>query len=130
MTAVVLSGKPNVNLIMVGGHVHSGSLSSTSIIALEQIKNFNADIAFFSTKGLCVEEGTFEVLLPLIEVKKSMQAVSKKTVLLVDHCKFEKKSLLLSIPIDNINTIVTDNKTPEEIIARIRKKNIEIIIAQ
>ena len=130
MTAVALSNKPNVNLIIIGGDIHKGSLSSTSTIALEQIKKFNVDIAFFSTEGVCVDEGTYELLLPLIDVKKMLRSMSKKVVLLADHSKFGKKSLSLSIPIDGIDIVVTDSKVEKVYADKIKERNIEMIIAK
>lgn len=129
MTTVLLSSKPNINLISIGGDIHRDSLSSVNTVAIEQIKKYNADLAFISTKGIYVDEGAFEWLVSLIDVKKAMASMSRKTVLLADHSKFGKKSLSLTIPTDRIDIIVTDSKTPNEVIKYLRGRGVEVIVA-
>lgn len=129
ITAVALCNKPKVNVINIGGNIHGSSYSSTNHLAVEMIKNFNADMAFISTKAFSLQQGSFESLLPLIEVKKSMVSVSRKVVLLADRSKFETKSLCLSIPIENIDLIITDSSTPANLIDGIKEIGKEVIIA-
>lgn len=129
MTAIALCNKPNVNVISIGGNIHHTSYSSTNYIAIELIKKFNADMAFISTKAFCLPHGAYEAQLPLIEVKKAIVSVSNKVILLADHSKFENKSLCLSVPIDDIDMIITDNGVSKEIINEIKKMGKEIVLA-
>ena len=130
MTAVALCGKEKAEVVNVGGYVHHTSYSSMSHIAVGMIKNFNADIAFVSTKALVYPQGAYEALLPLIEIKQAMISVSKKVVLLADHSKFENRSLSLSIPLSDIDTIITDEKTSREVLEKIAAVGKEIVIAK
>ena len=129
MAAAALSKKSNVHLIIIGGNVHEDSLSTIGNMAIEQIKKFNADIGFFSTKGISIDEGAFELLLPLIEVKQAMQGSSKKTILLADHTKFTQRSLSVSLPIDKIDIIVTDHLSQKDFIKKLEEMKKEVIIA-
>ncbi len=128
MTAIALCNKPNINIISVGGNIHRSSYSATNYMSIELIKKFNADIAFISTKAFYLPYGTYEAQLPLIEVKKAIVSVSNKVILLADHSKFETKSLCLSVPIDDIDMIITDNSVSEETINEIKKLGKEIIL--
>lgn len=129
MTALALCNKPNISVINIGGNIHCTSYSSVNHISVDMIKNFNADIAFISTKAFSLPQGTFESYLPLIEIKKAMVSVARKTVLLADHSKFENKSLCLSIPVSNIHMIITDNKTSKNIVSEILKMGKEVVVA-
>lgn len=128
MTAIALCNKPNVNVINIGGNIHHTSYSSTNHISVELIKRFNADLAFISAKAFSLPEGTFEPLLPLIEVKRAIVSVSNKVVLLLDHSKFETRSLCLSIPIEEIHTIITDSRTPKNFIDELREMGKEVFV--
>lgn len=128
MTSVALCSRHNVNIISIGGNIHTSSYSSVNYLAIDMIHRFNADIAFISTKAVSVNEGTFEAQLPLIEVKKAIVKASNKVILLADHSKFEAKSLCLSIPMEDIDTIISDDKLPEEIITNLRDTGKEVII--
>lgn len=128
MTAVALCNKPNVNVISIGGNIHHTSYSSINYISIELIKRFNANMAFISTKAFSLPQGAYEAQLPLIEVKKAIVSVSNKVILLADHSKFETKSLCLSVPIDDIDMIITDKHVPEGIAEEIKKMGKEIIL--
>lgn len=87
------------------------------------------DLAFLSARGLQADRGTFEQYLPLIEVKRAMAEVSKRVVLLADHTKFGRDSLSLALPIDEIDSIITDSKTPKASLRELEKRGIAIIVA-
>ena len=129
LTAAALCAKPKANTIIIGGNVHPTSFSSTNYIAVDLIRKFNADIAFISTKAITLSEGTFEAQLPLIEVKKAIVDSSRKAVLLADHSKFESKSLCFSIPIEDIDTIITDNEIPDTILDMLKNSGKDFILA-
>jgi DeoR/GlpR family transcriptional regulator of sugar metabolism len=127
MTAIVLCGKPRVNVIHIGGCIHHTSYSSTNQMSVEMIRRFNANMAFISTKAVSFPEGTFESLLELIEVKQAMVSVSEKVILLADHNKFVTKSLCLAIPMDKIHLLITDSQTSEEVLGKIRETGVHIM---
>ena len=127
-TAIALCNKPNVNVVSIGGDVHCSSYTSMNHLAVEMIEKLNADLAFISTKAFSIPEGTYESLLPLIEIKRAIVSVSKKVVLVADHSKFENKSLCLSIPMSNIDMIITDDKTPQHLIGEIENIGKEIVV--
>ena len=128
MTAAELCSKPNVNVIMLGGEVHHSSFSSLNQLALAQIKSFNANLALVSTKAFSYPEGMFEAILPLIEIKKAIVAASEHVVLLLDHSKFETKSLSLSVPLSEIDEIITDAKAPRSIIDKISESGTKVTL--
>lgn len=119
LTAVALCQKPNVNVISIGGDMHKSSFSAVDSMAVESIKNLHADIAFISTKAVQLPQGTFESKFSLIEIKRAIVSVSDKVVLVADSTKFQSHSLALSIPITDIDTVITDSgisvKTREEL---------------
>lgn len=128
MTVSKLCSKSHVNVIAIGGEVHHSSFSAVNNIAIELINRFNADIAFISTKAFSYPEGLFEAELPLIEVKKAMVNKAKQVILLVDHSKFETKSLCKSVPLNCIDTIVTDKKSPADILENLKKDGKNIVL--
>jgi len=127
-TAIALCNKPKVNVVSIGGDIHCSSYTSINHMAVEMIKRFNADMAFISTKAFSIPEGTYELLLPLIEIKRAIVSISRKVILVADHSKFENKSLCLSIPMSSIDFIITDDKTPQLLISEIIANGKEIIV--
>lgn len=129
ITAFELCKKPKANVINIGGYIHNTSYSAINHISVEMIKRFNADMVFISTKAVSFPEGTFESLLHLIEVKQAMVSVSREVILLADHSKFETKSLSLSIPLKQIHILITDKKTPEDMLNKIQAMGVRVIRA-
>jgi DeoR/GlpR family transcriptional regulator of sugar metabolism len=65
----------------------------------------------------------------LVEEKRSIISISTKVILLADHTKFEQRSLCQAIPIEEIDVVVTDDKTSKEVIKQIEESDVEVIIA-
>lgn len=130
MTAAALCSRTSANVICIGGNIHQTSYSAVNYLAKEMLARFHADIAFISTKSVSLPDGLFETQLPLIEIKKAIVAASDKVVLLADHSKFSSKALCLSVPIEDINLIITDDKVPEIALEHLKAKNTEVQIAR
>lgn len=128
MTAAELCGKPNVNVIMLGGEMHHSSYSAVNSMPIRQLENFHADIALISTKAFSYPDGLFESILPLIEIKKTFVRCADKVILLADHSKFETKSLCASVPLDELDELITDDKVPQKEIEQLKESNIEVTV--
>lgn len=129
ITAASLCNFKNVNVITIGGDIHHSSYSSVNYMAIEMIKKLNASTAFISTKALVSPIGTYEAVLPLVEVKRAIVEASEKTILLADHSKFEMKSLCKSISIEDIDLIITDEMAPADAVDELRNfTNVDIAV--
>ena len=129
LTAVALCNKPRANVVNVGGTIHHSSYSCINQRSVDIIKEFHADLAFISTKSICLPDGTYEAQLPLIEIKQAIVESSDRVVLLVDNSKFDNKSMCRAISMEQIDTVITDNKTPPEYIEQMEKSGTQVIIA-
>jgi len=128
ITAVTMCNFKNINVIMIGGNTHHSSYSSINHIAIETINKLNANTAFISTKALVSPIGTFEAVLPLLEVKRAIVQASEKVILLVDHSKLGAKSLSASIAIKDIDLVITDDLAPSDMIDELRNYTQVIVV--
>jgi len=108
-TALVLAGKRNVDLVLIGGSIHESSFSSVGKQAKEIIKNIHADIAFISTKAFDDKFGTYEAVMELIEIKEEIVNNSDSVFLIADSTKSGLRSLSKAIPLERIDKIITDD---------------------
>lgn len=127
MTAVELANKENIQTYVIGGMLYhrARAIMTESIDMLEQ---HPADVAFISARAFRIPGGAFEHTYPLVETKKALASIAKKVVLLIDYSKCEHVSLCNSIPLNQIDTIITDNKTSSEIIKKAVGLKKEVII--
>ncbi|SHJ42588.1 DeoR/GlpR family DNA-binding transcription regulator [Hespellia stercorisuis] len=127
MTAVELSDRENIQTYLVGGMLYH---RTKSIMADDRdaLRQHPADIAFISARAFRIPGGAFEHTYPLVETKKTLVSIARKTILLIDHTKCEHTSLCNSIPLNEIDAIITDNKTPQEIIDKAVSLKKEVVI--
>ena len=87
-TALVLSKKENVNLILLGGNVQSNTNSTTGSWTSSQLNDFSFDLMLCSCAAIKGEE-VFERSLDQKEIKRIAFARSAKRILLADKSKFK-----------------------------------------
>lgn len=127
MTAIELSNRENIQVCLTGGMMYHRT-RSIMIDSPESLTRHTADIAFISARAFRIPGGAFEHTYPLVETKKTLVSIAKKTVLLIDHTKCEHTSLCNSIPLQQIDVIITDNKAPVEIIQKAVGLKKEVIV--
>lgn len=127
MTAVELSSKENIQTYMVGGTLYHRN-KAIMADSRETLEQHPADVAFISARAFRIPGGAYEHTYPLVETKKALVSIARKTVLLIDHSKCEHVSLCNSIPLNQIDVIITDNKTSTDIIQKAVGLKKEVII--
>ena len=116
-------------IIGVGGEYDSASASYVGSACQEELERYYVDYAFFSTKGFFPTEGTYESSMGTLQVKQTVARQSAHVVLLVDHTKFNQRSLCKVLDISQINTVITDEQSPNDVIDILLRKGIEVFVA-
>ena len=128
--ASILSRKnPDVDLILVGGEYRDQSKSFVGDFALDNIRNVNADACVLGANSMSISRGITTSVLGEMGINKMMIAnTMKRVILLVDHSKFESLSSFQFTSMEEIDVLVTDDRTPQQIIRELEKKNIEVFV--
>lgn len=129
LAAIKFSANPHISVFQLGGSINTQSACAIDSNAVEACNRFHSDIAFFSNHAFHSQQGCFDSITS-IEVKNALINISKRAVLLVDSSKFEKTAMCLSVPLNRIQTIITDENVPERAVANIIDKGIELYIAK
>lgn len=110
-TAVTL-GEHGIKVFSTGGQMMPHSFSYIGEAAENFVRNFNADICFFSCRGVSDDGVMSDVSIEEMILRKAMMGQSKKKVLLCDRNKFGKKYLYNLGNIDELDAVVsnTDEK--------------------
>ncbi len=114
-TAMTLSKKQNVNLILLGGNVAYNTNSSTGSWTARQIQDFSFVLIISSCAGISDTE-IFERSLDQKEIKLSALSRSKIKILVVDHTKFSLSATYRLSDMSNYDYVVTDEKPPERLL--------------
>ena len=116
----LLSAKSN-KVYMMGGFLTPDGTSSGSY-AKEFLSSISdIDIFFTATDGASLEDGLSTDEANINELKKRYIKKAKKVIALVDHSKFFRKGFYRLCDFAEIDVVITDSKTPAEIIAALRR---------
>ena len=118
----ILQSSEKLSVISCGGSLRSPWGEFTGGITIKTIEEMNADVFFFSCGGFSLECGATEFREDNVEVKMAFLRRSKLHILLCDSSKFDTLLFYNSIPLDQIDYIVTNQRPPEAYIGKIRGK--------
>ena len=119
---------PNINLLSCGGILRENSNTFVGPEAEKFFLDFYSDKFFLSASGL-TNNGITDPNPLEIQVKKSMAKNAKKCFLLIDSSKLYNYSLSPSLPLEEIDAIITDKKFPQHLLNSLKKYNLEIFVA-
>ena len=111
-TALQLSKKPNINLILLGGTVHFNTNSATGSWTARQLEDFAFDLVISSCAAVIGNE-TFERSLDQKEIKRAAFKRCQKKILLIDHTKFSAHGTYRLSALSDYDLVVTDTLPPE-----------------
>jgi DeoR/GlpR family transcriptional regulator of sugar metabolism len=95
---------------------------------VEAFTKIHADVAIMSGGGI-VLDGVSNSHGLLIDIQRAMINAAQKVIFCFDHTKFGRQSVLPLCGVECIDTIVTDNGAPIELVEQFRAKGIEVVVA-
>ena len=116
-TAMQLSKKPNVTLILLGGTVHYNTNSATGTWTARQLDDFAFDLMLCSCAAV-LDGNTYERSIDQKELKRAAFERSQKRVLLLDHTKFQSHGAYRLTKLEDYDLVVTDAPPPQELLDR------------
>ncbi len=118
---------PDVELVMPGGILRNLTRSLVGPQALRGMEMFNADVVFLASGGVSVAHGVTTSNLLEVDIKKVMVKRAKRRVLLADSSKFGRGLSLTVIPLEELDTIITDVDLCDEDVQEIVALGVEVL---
>jgi DeoR/GlpR family transcriptional regulator of sugar metabolism len=126
--ATILGSNPVVRVIMPPGEFNAAESGVNGFETNEFIRRFNANVCLTGASGV-TPGGPADANLDAARLKRTMIARAHKTILIVDHSKFERYALETVCPWNNIATVITDRPPPEAFLEIFQTQGIELIVA-
>ena len=101
-------------MICTGGTMRESSCALTGTIASQTLEKYYVDFTFISCKGIDIDKGVMESNESESKIKQIMMEQARKTVLLVDHSKFNKTAFVKCDDFSHIHCVVTDEEPSRE----------------
>ena len=124
-----LAGKQKITVIVTGGLFRHSELSLIGHITEQALKELRADKVIMGMRAINIEEGLTNDYLPETMTDRTIIQFAPEVILVADHSKFGKVSTAFVAPITSVSKIVTDAGTPPQIVADLRDRGIEVIVA-
>lgn len=111
-----LLSKHHITAYSTGGYIQEVNRSVlVGHYAEEMVKNFHADIAFFSSQSVDCNGEIYDCFEEENVIRKAMINHSTKKVFLCDSTKFGKTSLFHLCSLNDVDYIVSNHSIPEDI---------------
>lgn len=125
--AVTLADYPDIQIVMIGGHILSPSLVTIGAAAVEAFSAIHADLCML---GICSLHPELGISVPVYEeslVKRIMVANSAEVVALATADKLNTGAPYTVAPISDLTYIITEPDVPDELLLPYGEKGISIM---
>ncbi len=125
-----LSIESNVRLIIAGGIVRPRELSMVGAIAEQVYADLHVDKAFLGIGGISLDDGLTEFNMEDSRVKQQLIRSAQEIIVVADSTKFGQTTFTSVAEIEAVDRIVTDSRAPEEMVEAIRRRGVEVLLAE
>lgn len=124
--AAELSSKEKVEVISTGGLLAHRSLSFVGPLAERSLDAYHVDKVFFSGKGVHLDRGISESNELQARMKQKMIGMADQVFLLADASKFGVQAFTRVADLNQIHSIITDNRISPEALSQLKERSISI----
>ena len=117
----VMLGRMGISNICVGGRMITRSLSYVGEDAERTVRSYNADVVFFSCRGLSADGRLTDNSVEENSLRRCMLGQAAKRVLLCDSSKLGKVYLHNLCRLDQVDAIICEKEVPRELKEMVRK---------
>lgn len=128
-----LMGKPNVEVILLGGKVRRNSISTVGFEMINMMQAYHVDKVFLSSKAVSSVYGISDATVDEGEAKRAMMAAGEHIYLMMDHSKLNTSAFYKVAKLEGLS-LITDhykdyNETQAAFIEYCKQNGIPIHIA-
>jgi DeoR/GlpR family transcriptional regulator of sugar metabolism len=127
--ATALAEKPSVRIVLLGGDLHSSSLSCTGWATEQALDIFRIDAAFISCRGIDIERGLSEPTEEQARLKRRVVERAETVYLLADDSKVGVASSYFFAKNSVVDTWITNRPPEEQILTALASQGVRIDIA-
>ena len=121
-----LTGRPQIELIVIGGMFRQSELSMVGHITEQAIRELRADRVFMGIRAIDAAYGLANDFLPETMTDRAILGIAPQVVVVADHSKFGRVSSNLVAPATAAQVIITDTQAPPQVVAELRALGLEV----
>jgi DeoR/GlpR family transcriptional regulator of sugar metabolism len=128
-TAVELSEIPGCEVILTGGQLRAKELTLSGFPAEDNLSNFNVHKAFIGIGGI-TEEGLSDFHIGEAQIHRRLIKNARQAIALTDSSKLGVRAMNNVCPLEQIDTVITDDKASRQIVKDLEQAGVEVILAK
>jgi DeoR family transcriptional regulator of aga operon len=126
--SLILSYRPNIEIIQLGGTLRKSSASVTGPWSESLLTEMMCSKLFMSVDGIDLDFGLTTSNIAEAHLNQHMIRASKEVIVLADSSKFGRRGFGKICNISQVHHIITDNNAPGNFINLIREKGIKVTL--
>jgi DeoR/GlpR family transcriptional regulator of sugar metabolism len=124
-----LTDAPGISVIGIGGLLRPLSQSFVGPQAETMLKDLHADRLFLAVDGFDLETGPTTPDILEAQLNSLMIKTAKEVNIVADFSKLGRRSVSRIGSVEQIHRLITDKKAPQEFVASLRARGVEVICA-
>ena len=124
-----LAPKSHINIVMLGGELRRKSMSFYGGLTVEALTALHVDKLFLGVDGFDLERGITTHFEPEAMLNRKMVENAGSVIAITDSSKFGKVCLHRIVAIGELDTLITDNDAPQEIVQAAQTLGVELLLA-
>ena len=124
----MLAGITEITVIALGGMLRNSELSFIGHITEQALGEVRADKVIMGTRGISMEQGLTNDYLQEAKTDREILKIGREVIIVADHTKIKRVATAFLAKLDNIHTLVTDDKADQGFIKAIRNIGINVLI--
>jgi DeoR/GlpR family transcriptional regulator of sugar metabolism len=117
----------SMETIVTGGGIHNRLGVLVGPLCEQSLEQIHADLAILGGAGI-TEAGVWNHNALIVAAQRRMIAAAERTVFALDHSKFGRKALSLTVPFQARHSIATDREPPLSVAAAVRSAGASLVI--
>lgn len=118
------------HLVVLTGGVRTPSDALVGPVADAALKSLHCDVVFLGVHGIDVEAGLTTPNLAEAQTNQALIGSGGRLVVLADHTKFGRVGLTTIVPLERVDTLITDSAADPEEVARVREHIEDMRVAE
>ena len=128
LVAQVFADSPRVEVLLTGGMLRGSILAMVGESAERALAGLRVDITFLSGNGLSAENGLSTPHPLVASIDRAMAAAARQVVVVADHTKFRRDSVVQTVATEQMAHLVTDDQAPAEQVAAMRERGVDVSV--
>ena len=124
----ILESAPNFIVIVPGGILDHEEYTICGRQCEDALLTHNVDTALLAVNAISLHRGITDFRLQEISVMQSFLKCAKQRFVVADHSKFDRVACMTVCGLNDIDGIITDAHTPQELLGRYEYAGVNVII--